>query len=181
MYRQITARRHYRGALTRPFSHLTPRNKARRRPRRRASWQRRGADIAETYISATRVDNSRVVSPTHTASSSRTRCQLRRLRREPPHSCEIETRRRQPDMFIDVTSPEQTAGNQVQTRLSALHGPAYAPGTVPNINRPARPRHHDERRPGQSLRGVTTTFNFDITGFERYTTAQRACARPSTA
>lgn len=144
----------------------------------------RGADIADAYIFRDPADNSRVVVaatingfivPNEMVNFGVFDENLR-------YRFEIEnTGDPKPDLFIDVTfTPKQTAATQVQTATVALStGQTFtAPGTVPTLN-PTPPDPVITTDSATNIRffaGVADDpFNFDITGFARYTAAQRAC------
>jgi hypothetical protein len=144
----------------------------------------RGADIADAYIFRDPVDNSRIVIagtingfivPNEMVNFGVFDENLR-------YRFEIEnTGDARADVFIDVTfTPKQTASTQVQTATIAFStGQKFtAPGTVPNLNAtpPDPVITTDAATNTRFFAGVTDDpFNFDITGFSRYTAAQRAC------
>jgi hypothetical protein len=144
----------------------------------------RGADIADSYIFLDPADNTKIIIagtingfivPNEMVNFGVFDENLR-------YRFEIEnTGDPRPDIFIDVTfTPKQTASTQVQTARVALStGQTFtAPGTVPTLNpTPPEPVVTTDAATGiKFFAGVADDpFNFDITGFARYTAAQRAC------
>ena len=144
----------------------------------------RGADIADTYIFLDPADNTKVIIagtingfivPNEMVNFGVFDENLR-------YRFEIEnTGDPRPDIFIDVTfTPKQTASTQVQTATIAFStGQTFtAPGTVPTLNpTPPDPVVTTDAATGiKFFAGVADDpFNFDITGFARFTAA---CLRP---